>query len=99
MPRADFYLIAKPRFRDQPLRLVCELARKAHDAHLWTLGLARAAAQAEALADMLWDTGDDGFIPPQIAGPDDDEDGAACRDATPAAEAHRTPPVTQRRAT
>src|SRR5690606_897202 len=34
MPRADFYLIAKPRFREQPLRLVCELARKAHDANL-----------------------------------------------------------------
>ena len=37
MPRADFYLIAKPRFRAEPLRLVCELARKAHDAGTWTL--------------------------------------------------------------
>ena len=26
MPRADFYLIDKPRFRDDPLLLVCELA-------------------------------------------------------------------------
>ncbi|RBC27093.1 DNA polymerase III subunit chi, partial [Xanthomonas oryzae pv. oryzae] len=26
MPRADFYLIAKPRFLNEPLRLVCELA-------------------------------------------------------------------------
>jgi len=41
MPRADFYLIAKPRFRDQPLRLVCELVRKAYDAELWILILAR----------------------------------------------------------
>src|SRR3546814_10097109 len=66
MPRADFYLIAKPRFREQPLRLVCELARKAHDANLWTLVLARDATQAEALDDMLWDMGDDVFIPHQI---------------------------------
>jgi hypothetical protein len=27
MTRADFYLIDKPRFRDDPLLLVCELAR------------------------------------------------------------------------
>ncbi|MGH8089557.1 MAG: DNA polymerase III subunit chi, partial [Stenotrophomonas sp.] len=26
MSRADFYLIAKPRFLTEPLRLVCELA-------------------------------------------------------------------------
>src|SRR3546814_20734298 len=75
--RADFYLIAKPRFREQPLRLVCELARKAHDANLWTLVLARDAAQAEALDDMLWDMGDEVFIPHQIAGAADDEDEAA----------------------
>ena len=31
MPRADFYLIAKPRFLEKPLLLVCELARKASD--------------------------------------------------------------------
>ena len=31
MPRADFYLIAKPRFRDDPLLLVCELAKKAFE--------------------------------------------------------------------
>ena len=29
MPRADFYLIDKPRFRADPLLLVCELAKKA----------------------------------------------------------------------
>ena len=49
MPRADFYLIAKPRFLTEPLRLVCELARKANDANLWTLVLARDMAQAEEL--------------------------------------------------
>ena len=45
--RADFYLIAKPRFRDQPMRLVCELVRKAYAADLWTLVLARDAHRAE----------------------------------------------------
>ena len=73
--RADFYLIAKPRFREEPLRLVCELARKAHDANLWTLVLARDAAQAEALDDLLWDMGDDVYLPHQIAG--NEEDGEA----------------------
>ena len=43
MPRADFYLIQKPRFREEPLLLVCELARKAFDANLPTLVLARDA--------------------------------------------------------
>ena len=72
MPRADFYLIAKERFREEPLRLVCELARKAHDANLWTLVLARDAEQAEALDEMLWDMGDDAYIPHQIAGDEED---------------------------
>jgi DNA polymerase-3 subunit chi len=71
--RADFYLIAKERFREQPLLLVCELAKKAHDASLWTLVLARDAEQAEMLDEMLWDMGDDAYIPHQIAG--DEEDG------------------------
>ena len=83
MPRADFYLIAKDRFRAQPLRLVCELARKAHDAGLWTLVLARDAAQAEQLDDLLWDMGDEVFIPHQIAGTDMDEEEAAVLIATP----------------
>ena len=48
MPRADFYLIAKERFREEPLRLVCELARKAYDANLWTLVLVRDAEQVNA---------------------------------------------------
>ena len=73
MPRADFYLIAKERFREEPLRLVCELARKAFDANLWTLVLARDADQAEALDEMLWDMGDDAYIPHQIAGDEEDE--------------------------
>ena len=73
MPRADVYLIAKPRFRAEPLRLVCELARKAHDAGLWTLVLARDAGQAEQLDDLLWDMGDDVYIPHQIAGDEEDE--------------------------
>jgi len=73
MPRADFYLIAKDRFREEPLRLVCELARKAFDANLWTLVLARDTEQAEALDEMLWDMGDDAYIPHQIAGDEEDE--------------------------
>lgn len=73
MPRADFYLIAKPRFREEPLRLVCELARKAYEAGQWTLVLARDAAQAEMLDDLLWDMGDDAYIPHQLAGGDEDE--------------------------
>jgi DNA polymerase-3 subunit chi len=72
--RADFYLIAKPRFREQPLRLVCELARKAYEAEEWTLVLARDRAQAEELDDLLWDMGDDAYIPHQIAGIDDEDD-------------------------
>ncbi|MGY1408678.1 MULTISPECIES: DNA polymerase III subunit chi [unclassified Luteimonas] len=74
MPRADFYLVAKPRFREQPLRLVCELVRKAYGADLWTLVLARDTAQAEALDDLLWDMGEDDYIPHQIAGRDDEDE-------------------------
>ena len=93
MPRADFYLIAKPRFRAEPLRLVCELARKAHDAGMWTLVLARDAAQAETLDDLLWDMGDDVFIPHQVAGMDVDEDEAAVLIAPPDADAPLRPLV------
>ena len=74
MPRADFYLIARPRFRDDPLRLVAELARKAYDSGQWTLVLARDQAQAEAIDDQLWDMGDDVFIPHQIAGDEEDDE-------------------------
>ena len=93
MPRADFYLIAKPRFRAEPLRLVCELARKAHDAGMWTLVLARDAAQAETLDDLLWDMGDDVFIPHQVAGMDVDEDEAAVLIAPPEADVPLRPLV------
>ena len=74
MPRADFYLIGKPRFRDEPLLLVCELARKAHDAGLWTLVLARDAAQAEAIDDLLWAFDDDAYIPHQVAGQGEEDE-------------------------
>jgi DNA polymerase-3 subunit chi len=71
--RADFYLIGKPRFREEPLQLVCVLARKAYEANQWTLVLARDADQAEALDAMLWDMGDDAYIPHQLAGDEEDE--------------------------
>jgi DNA polymerase-3 subunit chi len=72
MPRADFYLIDKPRFRDDPLLLVCELARKAFASEQATVILARTQDQAEAIDARLWDFSDDAFIPHQIAGDDDD---------------------------
>ena len=87
MPRADFYLIAKPRFRSEPLRLVCELARKAYQAGHWTLVLARDTAQAEELDDLLWDMGEDAYIPHQIAGADAEEEEAAVLIAPPEADA------------
>ena len=81
--RADFYLIAKPRFREQPLLLVCELARKASDAGMATLVLARDAAQAEQLDDLLWSFDPDAFVPHQIAGAEIDEEEATVLIATP----------------
>ncbi|MBB3345513.1 DNA polymerase III subunit chi [Luteimonas sp. RC10] len=84
--RADFYLIAKPRFRDEPLRLVCELVRKAYAAQQWTLVLARDMAQAEMLDDMLWDMGEDDYIPHQIAGTDEEDDEAPVLIAAPDAD-------------
>jgi len=82
MARADFYLIAKPRFREAPLRLVCELVRKAHDSGQPTLVLARDREQAEAIDDLLWAFDDDAYIPHQIAG-DDEDDLAPVLIATP----------------
>lgn len=73
MPRADFYLIDKPRFREQPLLLVCELAKKAYAAQLPTLVLARSLEEAEALDDLLWSFDADAFLPHQIAGDEDDD--------------------------
>ena len=76
MARADFYLIAKPRFREQPLLLVCELARKAVHSGQPLLVLAASNAQAEALDDLLWSFDPDDYLPHQIAGLDMDEDEA-----------------------
>jgi len=72
MARADFYLIDKPRFRDDPLLLVCELVKKAYAAEQPTLILARSPEQADALDEKLWEFDDDAFIPHQLAGDDDD---------------------------
>ncbi len=72
MTRADFYLIDKPRFRDDPLLLVCELVKKAYAAAQPTLILARSPEQADALDDKLWAFDDDSFIPHQLAGDEDD---------------------------
>jgi DNA polymerase-3 subunit chi len=83
MPRADFYLIDKPRFRAQPLLLVCELAKKAYAANLPVLVLARDAAQAEELDDLMWSFDPDEYLPHQIAGADEDEDEAPVLIATP----------------
>ena len=73
MPRADFYLIAKPRFREEPLLLVCELARKAHHAGMPTLVLARDAQQAQALDELLWEFDPDDYVGHQLAGDEEDE--------------------------
>jgi DNA polymerase-3 subunit chi len=72
MPRADFYLIDKPRFREDPLLLVCELVKKAFAAQQPTLVLTRDFAQAEAVDEKLWEFDEDGFIGHQLAGDDDD---------------------------
>ena len=74
MARADFYLIAKPRFLEKPLLLVCELARKANDSGQSLLILAASAVQAELLDEMLWEFDPDAYIPHQIAGSDEDDD-------------------------
>ncbi|MGE7138096.1 DNA polymerase III subunit chi [Luteibacter sp. NPDC031894] len=72
MPRADFYLIDKPRFREDPLLLVCELAKRAFGAEQPTLILTRDFEQAEAIDDYLWSFEPDAFIPHQLAGDDED---------------------------
>lgn len=76
MPQADFYLIDKPRFREQPLLLVCELAKRAYGHHQPTLVLVRDLDEAEMLDDLLWSFDEDAFIPHQIAGDDDDAETA-----------------------
>ena len=87
MPRADFYLIAKPRFRDEPLKLVCELARKACDAGQPLLILADSAQQAEALDELLWEFDPDAYVPHQVAGIDEDDDLAPVLIAPPECDA------------
>jgi DNA polymerase-3 subunit chi len=72
MPRADFYLIDKPRFRDDPLLLVCELAKRAFESGQSTLILTRSADEADALDEKLWEFDENAFIPHQLAGDDDD---------------------------
>ncbi|MBS0227869.1 MAG: DNA polymerase III subunit chi [Proteobacteria bacterium] len=91
MPRADFYLIDKPRFRAQPLLLVCELVKKAYAAGLPTLVLARDQTQAEALDDLLWSFDPDEYLPHQIAGQDEDEDEAPILITTPDADVPARP--------
>ena len=73
--RADFYLIAKPRFRDEPLLLVCELAKKACAANQPLLVLARDMDQAERLDDLLWSFEPDAYVPHQIAGLEPEDGG------------------------
>ena len=93
MSRADFYLIAKPRFLGQPLLLVCELAKKAYTANQSTLILARDLAQAEELDDLLWAFEPDAYLPHQIAGADEDEDEAPLLIAAPETDAASRPLV------
>jgi DNA polymerase-3 subunit chi len=93
MPRADFYLIAKPRFLQQPLLLVCELAKKAYTSSQPTLILARDMAQAEELDDLLWSFDPDEYLPHQIAGMDEDEDQAPILIATPQTDTPSRPLV------
>jgi DNA polymerase-3 subunit chi len=76
MPRADFYLIDKPRFREEPLLLVCELTKKAFAAQQPALILTRDHEQAHAVDELLWAFDDDAMIPHQLAGDDDDADTA-----------------------
>jgi DNA polymerase III subunit chi len=81
--RAHFYLIDKPRFREQPLLLVCELAKRAYAANLPTLILARDQTQAEEIDDLLWSFDPDDYLPHQIAGEDEEEDEAPILIASP----------------
>ena len=83
MPRADFYLIDKPRFREEPLLLVCELAKRGYAANLPILVLARDTAQAEALDDLMWSFDADEYLPHQIAGMDEGDEDTPILIATP----------------
>lgn len=74
MATADFYLIDKARFRENPLLLVCELAKKAFEAQLPTLVHCRSREQAEQLDELLWEFDPDAFLPHQIAGEGEDDE-------------------------
>jgi DNA polymerase-3 subunit chi len=93
MARADFYLIGKPRFREQPLLLACELARKASDAGLPMLVLCASSAQAELLDDLLWSFDPDAYVPHQIVGADEDEEEVPVLIAAPEHDAALRPLV------
>jgi DNA polymerase-3 subunit chi len=93
MARADFYLIAKPRFLEKPLLLVCELARKANDAGQPLLILAASAVQAELLDELLWEFDPDAYVPHQIAGMDEDDDVTPVLIVPPEAESPMRPLV------
>ena len=93
MARADFYLIGKPRFREQPLLLVCELARKASDAGLPMLVLCESMAQAEQLDDLLWSFDPDAYVAHQIVGADEDEEEVPVLLAAPEHDAPLRPMV------
>lgn len=72
--RADFYLIARPRFLQAPLKLVCELTRKCYATGQFTVILAHDLEQAEELDELLWAFDDDAYLPHQIAGVEEDQD-------------------------
>jgi len=74
-------------------RVIWPLARKANDAGLFTLVLARDLAQAEALDELLWAFDDDAYIPHQIAGEDADEEEALVLIAVPGTEVAARPLV------
>lgn len=83
MPRADFYLIGKPRFIDDPLLLVCELTKRSFAAGKPVLILTRDQAQAELIDGRLWDFEDDAYLPHQIAGQDEDDEDTPILVVTP----------------
>jgi len=92
MPRAEFYLIVKDRFKADPNLLVCELVKRAYAAQLSTLILVRSLADAEELDDKLWSFDAEAFIPHQIAG-DEDDDVTAVLIAPPGAQVADRPLV------
>jgi DNA polymerase-3 subunit chi len=83
VPRADFYLIEKPRFREDPLLLVCELAKRCYGTGKPTLILARDLEQAETIDELLWAFEASAYLPHQIAGLDEDDEITPILIATP----------------